>query len=73
MIEYDGTFKTMQDVVNQANEYETSIPDIVSALEDIADAITNKEESIIPDPPTTDGTYTLQCTVTNGVATYAWV
>lgn len=29
--------------------------------------------AIIPDPPTTDGTYTLQCTVTNGVATYAWV
>lgn len=25
------------------------------------------------DPPTTDGTYALQCTVTNGVATYSWV
>ena len=27
----------------------------------------------MPKPPTTDGTYTLQCTVSNGVATYAWV
>ena len=27
----------------------------------------------IPDPPTTDGTYTLTCTVSNGVVTYAWV
>ena len=29
--------------------------------------------TILPDPPTVDGTYTLQCTVLNGVATYAWV
>lgn len=27
----------------------------------------------VPPPPSTDGTYTLQCTVSNGVATYAWV
>lgn len=27
----------------------------------------------LPDAPTTDGTYTLQCTVSNGAATYAWV
>jgi len=27
----------------------------------------------IPAPPAGDGTYTLQCTVTNGVATYSWV
>jgi len=27
----------------------------------------------LPAPPTSDGTYTLQCTVTDGVATYSWV
>ena len=27
----------------------------------------------IPDPPTTDGTYTLQATVSSGVITYSWV
>ncbi len=27
----------------------------------------------IPAPPAADGTYTLQCTVSSGVATYAWV
>ena len=27
----------------------------------------------LPKPPSTDGTYTLQCTVSNGVVTYAWV
>lgn len=27
----------------------------------------------IPTPPTTDGTYTLKATVSNGVATYSWV
>ena len=26
----------------------------------------------IPQAPTTDGTYTLSCTVSNGVATYSW-
>ena len=29
--------------------------------------------TILPAPPAADGTYTLQCTVLNGVATYAWV
>lgn len=28
--------------------------------------------TILPAPPTTDGTYTLTCTVTNGVPTYSW-
>lgn len=27
----------------------------------------------VPDPPSQDGTYTLQCTVTDGVPTYEWV
>lgn len=27
----------------------------------------------LPDPPSTDGTYTLQATVASGVATYSWV
>lgn len=27
----------------------------------------------MPAPPTTDGTYTLQCTVSNGVASYNWL
>jgi hypothetical protein len=26
-----------------------------------------------PDTPSTDGTYTLQCVVSDGVATYSWV
>lgn len=28
---------------------------------------------LAPDTPSTDGTYTLQCTVADGVATYSWV
>jgi hypothetical protein len=31
------------------------------------------ESSLIPSAPSTDGTYTLQVTVANGVATYSWV
>lgn len=31
------------------------------------------ETKAIPNPPTTDGTYTLVCTVTGGVASYTWV
>ena len=27
----------------------------------------------VPDPPTTDGTYTLQVTVSSGEPTYSWV
>lgn len=30
------------------------------------------ESKNLPKPPTTDGTYTLTCTVTNGVPTYSW-
>lgn len=33
--------------------------------------ITNGE--VIPDAPTTDGTYTLKCTVTDGTPVYSWV
>ena len=33
----------------------------------------NGKEALALDPPTTDGTYTLQCTVSQGVVTYAWV
>ncbi len=29
-------------------------------------------ELVIPAPPTTDGVYTLKCTVENGVASYSW-
>ena len=29
--------------------------------------------NLAPDMPSTDGTYTLQCTVADGVATYSWV
>jgi len=29
-------------------------------------------KTIIPAAPTADGTYTLTCTVTNGVPTYSW-
>lgn len=28
---------------------------------------------LMPNPPSTDGTYTLQCTVSSGVATYNWI
>jgi hypothetical protein len=33
--------------------------------------VTNGE--VIPDAPTTDGTYTLKCTVTDGTPVYSWV
>ena len=36
--------------------------------------ITNgKIKTAIPAPPTTDGTYTLQATVSNGMITYSWI
>lgn len=31
------------------------------------------ELNVLPEAPTTDGTYSLQCTVSNGEATYSWV
>ncbi len=30
-------------------------------------------EAVIPTPPSTNGTYTLRCTVSNGNKTYSWV
>lgn len=36
-------------------------------------AFAGGHELIAIDPPTTDGTYKLQCTVSSGVVTYAWV
>ena len=41
---------------------------VKEAVDELATKLTN-----IPDPPTTDGTYTLTCTVLNGEATYSWV
>ena len=41
-------------------------------IKDIVDWINNFTNPI-PDPPSADGTYTLQCTVVDGVATYSWV
>lgn len=31
------------------------------------------ELNVLPEAPTTDGTYRLQCTVSDGEATYSWV
>lgn len=31
------------------------------------------ELNVLPEAPTTDGTYSLQCTVSNGEANYSWV
>ena len=38
-----------------------------------ADSTGGTKLARIPDPPTTDGTYTLQATVASGVITYTWV
>ena len=42
--------------------------DVQSAIDELAAG----DREALPDPPTTDGTYTLTCTVTNGVPTYSW-
>lgn len=36
------------------------------------DNIAMKTDIVIPDAPTTDGTYTLKCSVVSGVVTYTW-
>ena len=63
----------------------SSLPNSPAMLDSTGQAIVTKLESIrlailaggtvtpLPDPPSVDGTYTLQCTVSDGVATYAWV
>jgi len=38
-----------------------------------ADSTGGTKLAHIPDPPSTDGTYTLQATVSSGVITYTWV
>ena len=38
-----------------------------------ADAIALKSDIVIPEAPTTDGTYTLKVTVLNGTPTYSWI
>lgn len=34
---------------------------------------TLQENKDIPDAPSTDGTYILQCVVSSGVPTYSWI
>lgn len=36
-------------------------------------ALDKKQDKIIPDVPTDDGTYTLQAVVASGAVTYSWV
>lgn len=55
---------------NNAVNYNSSslsavIPQLDSAISTVA--------SRVPVAPTTDGTYTLQCVVSSGIATYSWV
>jgi hypothetical protein len=44
------------------DDYRIPVPSSVEYTIDLA-----------PDTPSTDGTYTLRCTVTDGVPTYSWV
>lgn len=44
-----------------------------NALEIRRDGTVKVNGNALPKPPSTDGTYTLQCTVSNGVVTYSWV
>lgn len=36
-------------------------------------AITDVSGMVIPNPPNTNGTYILKCTVSNGTKTYSWI
>lgn len=36
-------------------------------------AIADTSGTIIPNPPNTNGTYILKCTVSNGTKTYSWI
>lgn len=45
----------------------------VGTYTDDAKAAIKSMLGIIPDPPTTDGTYTLQAVVSNGAITYNWI
>lgn len=38
-----------------------------------ADNVALKSDIVVPDAPTTDGTYTLKVTVSNGTPTYSWI
>lgn len=39
----------------------------------IQEFVKDEMSIIIPEPPTTDGTYVLKATVSGGVVTYSWV
>ena len=56
---------------SQQIAYPIVFDDLVDAVQNIADSVTNNAK--IPDTPTEDGTYTLKVTVDDGTATYAWV
>lgn len=57
------------DSSNTSNAFEVR-EDGTGYLKNNKRIITTEE---VPDPPTTDGTYTLQVTVSNGQLTYSWV
>lgn len=54
---------------NRSNAFEVR-EDGTGYLKNDKRIITTEE---VPDPPTTDGTYTLQVTVSNGQLTYSWI
>ena len=51
---------------------ETITASNLNRIEDGIDTLDKLIVTYIPDPPTTDGAYTLKCVVTNGTPTYSW-
>ena len=58
-----------EDIKYDNTESGLTASDVQGAIDELAAG----GREVLPDPPAADGTYTLQCTVLNGVATYAWV
>ena len=39
----------------------------------LTEYVVDLDTSLLPNTPTADGTYTLKCTITDGIPTYSWI
>ena len=68
---YNGRNAEILESVINDTEYDAEPQSVIEEL--LLELKSTIKASGLPEAPTTDGEYTLKCTVAEGVATYEWV
>jgi len=75
IISLQNSLKALYFTLGGSAEHARGVNDLNTIIDEIAALKIGAQIGAIlglPDAPSEDGTYTLQCTVTDGAATYSW-